>query len=102
MTTEILSRQQRRFIARKGNRQPGFDPVPSKKVADLYQFLRLALLKDGVSAHESHNEAMRALRQRLPAVPIGVKYAGIKPSKSDDPAYRKVTVLKAFRLAKAA
>lgn len=88
LTEVLLTRQQMRFRARKGNREPGFEPIHNAKISGMFQSFYATMIALGKSPMDAHNEALNELRRRLPALPLGTKSGRVKLSKSDDPAYR--------------
>jgi hypothetical protein len=84
---EMTSRQQRRFEYRKGERRVGFTAVPGR-VNRGVQVQIAYLVTLGVSAVEAEQQAWAEVRKSLPPAPMVRSYAR-KPSKNDNPAYRK-------------
>lgn len=91
-----ITRQQRRFRARKGNRTVGYTQVPNARVTGMYQRLLAMMVAINkkrmvpLNGMQIQNEAYSALIARLPSAPRGNRnMPAIKPSKSDDPAYRR-------------
>ncbi|QSR16052.1 hypothetical protein [Novosphingobium sp. KA1] len=68
----------------------GFSPVPNVRVAQALQIAYLEQIKLGLTPTQAMEEAERAVARQLPPVPFGRRsYRLPKPSRSDDPAYRK-------------
>ncbi|WP_288806508.1 hypothetical protein [uncultured Novosphingobium sp.] len=81
----------------------GFTPVPNIRVATALQAAYLAKLKLGLTPTQAMEEAERAVARQLPPVPFGRRsYRLPKPSRSDDPAYRKPIVVRRPTLCAAA
>lgn len=88
----MQSRQQRRHEARKGARVPGFEGVPSRRVNGLYQAGLLLAMSRGVDALEAQSFAWRHVASQLPPPPMihrAIPLSGWRPSRSDNPEYRK-------------
>lgn len=111
MLAEAPTRQVRRHIERIGGmRLRGFDAIPSQRIAALIQrkLLGLAFRMRGKSQRmlelaglptnmaEAQEEAQRQVVRDLPVEPM-VRSHAVKPSKSDDPAYRTGTRSKSSR-----
>lgn len=99
MSVEHRAKMARRK-ARNANMQPGFEPTPNKRVGTAFNTAFMARVQQGHSPVDAHNLALRDIARLLP-MPRMTRPAP-KPSKSDDPAYRKPIVLKRYRTANAA
>jgi hypothetical protein len=93
---QTISRQQRRHRERKGTITAGFTPVANKKVTGMFQAILASFVKANekrvvpLTGMQIQEQAYAELRRRLPQPPIGTRTASlVKPSKSDDPAYRR-------------
>lgn len=74
--------------ARQLVRVPGFDARPSRKVRNS-ALRHLARLKDLFQGDELQKEVARAVARGLPMRPLERRARAPKPSRSDNPAYRK-------------
>lgn len=74
---------------RQLQRQPGFTPVRNARVDGAIQTQQALLVATGAyNPIEAHHEAVRRVARMLPPGPMVRSYAR-KPSKSDDPEYRR-------------
>lgn len=102
-TRDDMSVEHRFKMKRKAERnatmQPEFTPVPNPRVANAFNTAFMAFIQQGYTPVDAHNLALRAISSRLPAARMTRREP--RPSKSDNPAYRKPITLKAFREARA-
>lgn len=83
-----MTRQQRRYEARKGIRTTGFTPVSNGRLDAARASIVLALVTSGVGAAEAERQSWARIASQLPK-PRMVRDYTPKPSKSDDPNYRR-------------
>lgn len=77
---------------RQRSRAPGFEAVPSKRNAALFQTFMLEEMMQGTPVHLVEALAWQRLARQLPPPPMerrALPLARPRPSRSDDPAYRK-------------
>lgn len=79
--------QERRW--RQLARKPGFTPVPNRRIQAAVARASLDLLGSGVTPDRAEAEAWRIVASRLPHAGFKRTLRPPRPSKSDDPAYRK-------------
>lgn len=96
----VVSRQQRRFEARKGVRETGFTPYPSRRISGAHAAEVMRLIGNGANPFEAEQQAWRNIATTLPS-PRMVPRNRVKPSKNDDPAYRK-SIWRASKIARRA
>ena len=96
LSVEHRSRMARRRV-RNAAMEPDFTPVANQAVGSAFNAAFMARVKQGHTPVDAHNLALRDIARLLP--PGRMVRGAPKPSKSDDPSYRKVTVLKKFRTA---
>ena len=69
----------------------GFTPVANKRILAAIGAVSLALVDSGWRPLQAEVEAVRRVARTLPVLPLQRRHRAPRPSKSDDPAYRKVS-----------
>lgn len=82
-----MSRQQRRFEARKGKREVGFTRVRNKRIDGARAAAFAGFVAVGMSAMDAEAAAWREVAKSLPSARGRQRF--VRPSKSDNPSYRK-------------
>lgn len=80
-----------------GRRPLGFTPVGNIRIARALQVAFARAIALHMAPRLAGIEARAAVARDLPPLPFAKRYRLPKPSRSDDPSYRKPNVLKRFR-----
>lgn len=70
----------------------GFTPVRNKRIMATIGAVTLALVNTGWRPEQAEAEGVRRVARTLAPLPHQRRHRAPRPSKSDDPAYRKVCV----------
>lgn len=68
----------------------GFTPISNKRIDAAIAATAIKLLESGMKPEKVHVEAVRAVARTLPPLPFARRHRLPRPSKSDNPEYRKV------------
>lgn len=74
--------------AGRAKRRPGFTPMANKRITAMIAAETVVLIDSGVDPAQAQHDAVRNVARKLPA-PKPSKLFVRKPSKNDDPVYRK-------------
>lgn len=91
VSTSAKEAHRQRMVERRRRqlaREPGFTPISNARIDKAIAAATLALRLQGKGPVEAQEEATRHVARQLPPAPR-VKSHRPRPSKSDDPAYRK-------------
>ncbi len=80
-----------------GRRPIGFTPIGNTRIARALQAAFARAIALGHTPRQADAEARAAVARTLPPSPFAKRYRLPKPSRSDDPSYRKPIVLKSHR-----
>lgn len=67
----------------------GFTPIPNKRIGLAIVKAERGFLKDGVDPNKAHGLAVRQVAATLSPLPLAHRHRAPRPTKSEDPAYRK-------------
>jgi hypothetical protein len=80
-----------------GRRPLGFTPVGNARIAKALQVAFARAIALHMTPRLADIEARATVARALPPLPFAKRYRLPKPSRSDDPSYRKPIVLKSHR-----
>lgn len=75
----------------------GFTPIGNARIAKALQVAFAAAIALRMTPRQADTHARAAVARNLPPAPFSKRYRLPKPSRSDDPSYRKPIVLKSHR-----
>lgn len=92
---ERMRERRQRQLARK----PGFTPVHNRRIAAAIAAEMVLLVDAGMDEFRAELTAIRTIARQLPPPPFQRRHRAPRPSKSDNPDYRKLNPARAMACA---